>query len=127
MILFTLFIMNLGYKQENNELLYLGLGLPLWFYLTVFYMKLFNKISVESDSLVLKNIFFGLKTIEFKEIEKWEEHLTFNTFSNSLLLRVRGRKIIISNMSDKKNYKILLEKLNALLLESEKNTTTNEK
>ncbi len=47
MILFTLFIMNLGYKQGNTELLYLGLGLPLWFYFLITYTKWLNRIEVE--------------------------------------------------------------------------------
>jgi len=103
--------MNLGYNQGEMRLLYLGIGLPLWFYLIFFYSKWFNRIIVKSDSVIIKNIFWGQKTIIFSEIEKWNENYIINTFSRSLLLYVNGNKVIVSNMSDKKNYETLLNKL----------------
>jgi hypothetical protein len=111
MILFTIFIMHLGYKQGNLELQILGIGLPLWMFLLIYYLKLFNRIKVEKDLVRIKNIIFGQKEIHFKDIEQWEEVYTISLFARNLLLRADGKKIILSNMIDKKNFKILHERL----------------
>ena len=120
MIFFTIFIMRLGYTQDNIELLYLGLGLPLWFYLLYFYLKWFNKIKVETEFVTLKNIVFRQKDIYFKEIEQWEEIQTIRVSQRNLLLRVNGKKILISNMSDLRNYEILRQKLETNFAETKR-------
>ena len=111
MILFTVFIMTLGFEQGNKELLFLGLGLPLWIYLLLFYLRLINRIRVEREFVTIKNIVLGQRSIYFKDIEHWEENYAVNLFAKSLLLRVKGKKIVISNMSDSKNYRILRDSL----------------
>lgn len=111
MILFTVFIMNLGLEQGNKELLFLGIGLPLWIYLLYFYLRLINRIKVETELVTIKNIAFGQRDIYFKDIEHWKEQYLVNLFAKSLLLKVKGKKIVISNMSDSKNYKILRDAL----------------
>jgi hypothetical protein len=103
--------MNLGLEQGNKELLFLGLGLPLWIYLLYFYLRLINRIKVETEFVTIKNIAFGQRDIYFKDIEHWEESHTINLFARNLLLKVGGKKIVISNMSDSKNYKILRDSL----------------
>ena len=107
MILFSLYIMNLGYLQGNNDLLYLGLGLPFWFYMFYFYLKLMNRINVKEDSFILKNIILGEKTIIYSDIDQWEEIETIRIMQRNLLIRTKGKKITISNMSDVKNYETL--------------------
>ena len=119
MILFTIFIMHLGFEQGNKELLYLGLGLPLWLYLLYFYLRLMNRIKVETEFVTIKNIIFGQKDIYFKDIKQWEEIYTVHLFARNLLLKVRGKKIVISNICDKKNYKILRESLSSYCIESD--------
>jgi len=111
MILFTVFIMTLGFEQGNKELLFLGIGLPLWIYLLLFYLRLINRIRVEREFVTIKNIVLGQRSIYFKDIEHWEENYAANLFAKSLLLRVKGKKIVISNMSDSKNYRILRDSL----------------
>ena len=107
MILFSLYIMNLGYLQGDNELLYLGLGLPFWFYMFYFYLRLMNRINVKEDSVILKNIILGEKTIIYSDIDQWEEIETIRIKQRNLLIRTKGKKITISNMSDEKNYETL--------------------
>ena len=111
MILFTLLIMNLGYKQGNTELLYLGLGLPLWFYFLITYTKWINRIEVEQEYFKIKNLIFGNRIIKYSEIEQWQEIYTINLFAHNLLLKVKGKKIVISNMIDLENYKTLRHRL----------------
>lgn len=91
MILFTLFIMNLGFKQGNPELLYLGLGLPLWFYFLIIYAKWLNRIEVEQEFFKIKNLIFGQRIINYKEIEQWEVIQTIRISQQNLLIRVKGK------------------------------------
>lgn len=111
MILFTLFIMNLGYKQGNTELLYLGLGLPLWFYFLINYTKWINRIELEQKYFKVKNLIFGNRIIKYSEIEQWQEIYTINLFAHNLLLKVNGKKIVISNIIDLENYETLRHRL----------------
>ncbi len=111
MILFTLFIMNLGYKQGNPELLYLGLGLPLWFYFLIIYAKWLNRIEVEQEYFKIKNLIFGQRIIDYKDIEQWEVIQTTRISQQNLLIRVKGKKLVISNMIDTENYETLRHRL----------------
>ncbi len=111
MIIFTLFIMNLGYRQGNTELLYLGLGLPVWFYLFIFYTKWINRIEVKQEYFMIKNLISGRRIIHYKDIELWEMIQTVRISQQNLLIRVNGKKFIISNMVDMKNYEILRHRL----------------
>ncbi len=103
--------MNMGYKQGNTELMYLGLGLPLWLYFLIIYTKWINKIEVEQDYFKVKNIIFGNRIIKYSEIEQWQEIYTMNLFAHNLLLKVKGKKIVISNMIDSENYETLHHRL----------------
>ena len=118
MILFTGFIMNLGYEQGNFELRYLGIGLPLWIYLLYFYLRMINRIKVEAEFVTIQNIVFGQREIYFRDIEHWEEIYTVNLLSRNLLLKVSGEKVVISNMCDKKKYKILRDRLSTYYIKS---------
>ena len=120
MILFTLFIMNLGYKQGYPELLYLGLGLPLWFYILIFYAKWLNRIEVEQEYFKIKNLIFGQTIINYKDIKQWEVIHTIRISQQNLLIRVKGKKLVISNMSDSENYETLRRKLRTNWAELEK-------
>nr|WP_320119492.1 hypothetical protein [uncultured Marinifilum sp.] len=111
MILFTLFIMNLGYKQGSPELLYLGLALPFWFYILIFYAKWLNRIEVEQEYFKIKNLIFGQTIINYKDIEHWEVIHTIRISQQNLLIRVKGKKFVISNMSDSENYESLRHRL----------------
>jgi hypothetical protein len=107
MMVITIVFMKMGIDNGINELLYLGFGLPLWFYLLIFYIKWINNLEVGSESVRIKNVIFGQKIIEYSEIEQWEEIYTVNLLAHNLLLKVRGKKIVISNMCDLKNYENL--------------------
>jgi hypothetical protein len=103
--------MNLGYKQGNTELLYLGLGLPLWFYFLITYTKWLNRIEVEREYFKIKNLIFGQRIINYKDIEQWEVIQTIRISQQNLLIRVKGKKIVISNMIDLENYETLRHRL----------------
>tara|TARA_R110001583_G_scaffold18731_1_gene74216 strand:- start:630 stop:974 length:345 start_codon:yes stop_codon:yes gene_type:complete len=103
--------MNLGYRQGNTELLYLGLGLPVWFYLFIFYTKWINRIEVKQEYFMIKNLISGRRIIHYKDIELWEMIQTVRISQQNLLIRVNGKKFIISNMVDMKNYEILRHRL----------------
>jgi hypothetical protein len=111
MIIFTVFIMTLGFKQGARELLYLGIGIPLYIYMLYFYLKIINRIELEKETVTIRNIIWGRKLIKLEEVEQWEEIYTINLFAHNLLLRVNGQKIVISNMIDSKKYELLLKKL----------------
>lgn len=111
MILFTIFIMHLGFKQGNMELLLPGLAFPLWIFLLFNYLKFINRVRVEKDFMTIRNFIFGQKDIYFKDIQHWEEVYTLHLFARNLLIKTGGKKIIVSNMIDKKNYKILHDRL----------------
>lgn len=124
MILFTVFIMNLALEQGNKELLFLGFGLPLWICLLYFYLRQINRINVETEFVTIKNIVFGQRDIYFKDIDHWEERYLVNLFAKGLLLKVKGKKIVILNMSDLKNYKILLDSLITKCIENNESKTS---
>ena len=121
MIIFTLVIMNFGFRQGNPELLYLGLGLPLWGYLLIFYSKWINKIEVSQSFFTLKNIVSKQQIIQYKNIEHWKKIQTTRISQQNLLIKANGKKLIISNMADSKNYEILRHKLETHLAKLEKN------
>jgi hypothetical protein len=103
--------MTIGFKQGARELLYLGIGIPLYIYMLYFYLKIINRIEIERETVTIRNIIWGRKLIKLEEVEQWEEIYTINLFAHNLLLRVKGQKIVISNMIDSKKYELLLKKL----------------
>ncbi len=113
MIVFTIIIMRLGYTQGDNRLLFFGFGLPLWCYLLYFHLKMISWIIVKTDYVTIKNIVFEEKNIYYKDIDQWEEIQTIRVDQRNLLLRVNGKKIVISNMNDLINYEILRQKLDS--------------
>jgi hypothetical protein len=107
--------MYFGFKDGNIVLQYTGLvGLPLFMYGLYFYMRLINRIEVEADFVKIKNVFFGKRMIYFKDIEHWEENYVFNMLANFIMLKVKGKKVLISDMIDKENYNILLNRLSTI-------------
>ena len=111
-IIFTLIIILIGFRQNNKELSYLGLGLPLWFYLLVVYIKFLNSITVEKDYVIVKNPFFR-KKIQYEEIEYWEENQSIRTLHRKLILKTyqSKRKIFILEDIDYKKYEMLQSRL----------------
>jgi len=112
-ILLISFFVYLGFHQGIKELQYLGLSLPFFFYFLYFYLRLINRIEVKTDFVIIKYILFRNRTIYFKDIEHWEQNYVSNMLAYFIKLKVKGKKILISNMIDKKNYKILLDRLSA--------------
>lgn len=103
--------MNLGFQQGNLELLYLGFGLPLWIYFLIIYLKWINKITVEREYVKIKNLIFGEKVINYNDIEQWEVIDTIRIAQQNLLIKIKGKKIVISNLTDLENYEILRHEL----------------
>lgn len=112
--------MSLGYTQGNTELLYLGLGLPLWLYFLITYTKWLNRIEVKQESFKLKNLIFGQRNINYKDIEQWEVIDTIRITQQNLLIKVKGKRLVISNMTDLENYETLHHRLRTHLAELEK-------
>ena len=113
---FILLLMSLflyfGFEQGNTTLQYIGLvGLPLFLFGLYFYLRLINRIIVDAEFVKLKCVFFKQRTIYFKVIEHWEENYLFNMLAHFISLKVNGRKILITDMIEKKKYKILLNRL----------------
>ena len=114
MIIFILFIMMIGFKQNETGLLYLGLGLPVCFYLIIEYLKFINKITVEKEFVVVKNPVFGEKKIQYADIEYWKEiHPTYREgLHRKLILKTQNKKkVIILEDIDYKKYEMLRVKL----------------
>ena len=111
MIFFTLFIMKLGYEKDNPELLLLGLGLPMWIFLIFFYSKLICWVEVGKESFKIKYLFFRNRIIYYKCVDQWEVIQSIRISQQNILLKVNGKKIIVSNITDTANYEILKDRL----------------
>ena len=111
MIIFTLFIMVIACNINETRLLYLGLGIPLWFYNIIVYLKFLNKITVEMKFVIVKNLVFGKTKILFEEIEYWKENSppARGTLYRTLILKTnqKTRKITILEDVDCKKYEML--------------------
>ncbi len=103
----TLLIMNFAYSQKEYDLLYLGLSLPVSVYVISIPIKMMNRIEVRKEYFILRNLLLGKNIVVFSEIEQWEENQSIRINQRNLLVYSKGRKFIISNMSDLKNYEIL--------------------
>jgi hypothetical protein len=112
--------MSLGFQQGNFELLYFGLGLPLWIYFLIVYLKLINRIKAEEEFVQIRNLVFGGTVVNYKDILQWEEIDTYRISQRNILLKLKGKKIIVSNLIDLKNYEILRHRLKTHWSKSER-------
>ena len=99
--------MILGYRQGNSELLYLGLGLPMWIFLMRFYLNQIHKISLSTDYLSIKIPLSKAKKINFKDIKDWETNYDARTNINSIVIKTNNKKTVITDLTDKKNFESL--------------------
>lgn len=108
-IIFAAFLMILGYKQGFYELLIIsGLSILMFTYGFFFFLKFFTRIQLFDDFVLIKNIITKrIKKINFDSIDQWESIYVANFLSSNLLIKINGKKTIISNMVDSENYKIL--------------------
>ena len=115
MIIFTLIIMQIGFKRNEVGLLYLGLGIPFWIYLIIVYLKFLNKITVEMEFTIVKNPLFGKEQIQYGEIEYWKEiqPSVMGPLYRTLILKTyqNKRKIIILEDVDFEKFETLRFKL----------------
>jgi len=113
MILFTIFLVKLGYSKREFELMYFALGLPIWFYMLVVFVNMANSLEIRDGYVLVRNVIPGRhpKLIKYKEIDSWEESRPIGTSTQALILKANGEKIVISNMIDLKNYELLRIKL----------------
>ncbi len=123
MIALILIIMRFAYSQGENELLYLGLGIPLFVYFLFAYSKWLNRVEVNQDNFKIKNIFWGKKTIKYPDIDWWTINQTIHVSQKNLLIKANKKKIVISNLIDNEDYEYLCLKLETHC--SEKNETLN--
>ena len=112
-IIFTLVIIMIGFRQNNPELSYLGLGLPLWFHFFIIHLKFLNKITVEKEYVIVKNLVFRGKKIHYEAIEYWDEIQPVRVYQRKLILKTyqNKRKIIILEDVDYKKYEMLRSRL----------------
>lgn len=112
-LIITVFLMYLGFKQESYELILIsGLGILLFTFGIIFFFKFFTRIQLFEDSVTIKNIITkSSKTISFDSIDQWESIYVANFLSSNLLIKTNGKKTIISNMIDSENFKQLEKKL----------------
>lgn len=121
MILFSILIMSVGFYKDNFELLFIGLGLPIWMFLLIRYLKLINRINVEKESVQIRNLVFGNTVVNYKDILQWEEIDTFRISQKNILINLKNKKIVVSNLIDLKNFEILRHRLKTHWTESERN------
>lgn len=112
MIALILIIMRFAYNQGETELLYLGLGIPLFVYFLIAYSKWLNRVEVNQDNFKIKNIFWGKKTIKYSDIEWWTMNQTVRVSQKNLLIKADKKKIVISNLIDNEDFDSLSIKLN---------------
>lgn len=108
-LILMVFLIVLGYQQESYELIIIGgLGILLFTFGFFFFLKFFTRIQLFDDSIMIKNIITkNTKRITFDSIDQWESIYIANFLSSNLLIRVNGKKTIISDMVDSENYKQL--------------------
>jgi hypothetical protein len=118
-LILMVFLMILGYQKESYELLIIGgLGFVLFIFGIIFFLKFFTRIQLFYDSVRIKNIITkNTKKINFDSIDQWESIYVANFRSSNLLIKINGKKTIISNMVDLENYKQLEKILNDKYLE----------
>ena len=108
-LILMVFLISLGYKLESYELLISGgLGFLLFSFGIIFFLKFFTRIQLFDDSVRIKNIITkNTKRIDFDSIDQWESIYIGNFLSSNRLIKINGKKTIISNMVDSENYKQL--------------------
>jgi len=108
-LILMVFLMVLGYRLESYELLISGgLGFLLFGFGIIFFLKFFTRIQLFDDSVTIKNIITkDTKRVNFDTIDEWESIYVANFLSSNLLIKINGKKTIISNMVDSENYKQL--------------------
>jgi len=115
-MIFSLLIMMIGFKQNEIELVYIfGLGTPVWFYFFIEYLKLLNEITIKDEFIIVKNLIFGRKKIQYEDIKSWKENPApvNKVLRRTLILKTykdRGKIIILEDI-DHKKFEILLIKL----------------
>lgn len=107
MIIFTFYVLYLAVYQNNLDLLYFGLGIPVFFFFLMLTLKQYLKINIENDFFTIRYLFFPNKTIYYNQIDLWEETFDFRTTQSVLIFYVNGKKISISSMSDSENFEKL--------------------
>lgn len=112
--------MGIGFHRDNFELLYIGIGLPLWIYFLIVYLKLANRIKVEKEFVQIRNLVFGRIVVNYNDILQWEEIDTYRISQKNILLKLKDKKIVVSNLVDLKNFEILRHKLKTHWSESER-------
>lgn len=112
-LILSVFLLILGFKQDSSELIFIsGLGILLFTFGIIFFLKFFTRIQLFEDSVTIRNIVTkSTKTIFFDSIDQWESIYVANFLSSNLLIKTNGKKTIISNMVDSKNFKQLENKL----------------
>ena len=71
MIILSLFLIRFGFIQEDNELP-LGIKTSSLVLYAFLLLKWINKLCIGTDSVRIKNIILGQKTIFYKEIKQWD-------------------------------------------------------
>ena len=109
LIVLTLIIMIIGIRQNITILSYLGAAIPFWIYYLTLYFRLLNRITVENEFVLVKNLIFGEKKVQYENIEYWEENPSIRVLYRTLLLKLKKdkKKIVISEDVDSKSYEIL--------------------
>ena len=107
MIIFMLYLLYLAVYQNNLDLLYFGLGIPIFFYFLILALKQYSKIKIENDSFTIRYLFFSNKTIYYNQIDLWEDTFDIRTPQKVLIFHVNGKKISISSLSDSDNFEKL--------------------
>lgn len=107
MIIFMFYLLYLAVYQNNLDLLYFGLGIPIFFYFLILALKQYSKIKIENDSFTIRYLFFPNKTIYYNQIDLWEDTLDIRTPQRVLIFHVNGKKTSISSLSDSENFEKL--------------------
>lgn len=101
------YLLYLAVYQNNLDLLYFGLGIPIFFYFLILALKQYSKIKIENDSFTIRYLFFPNKTIYYNQIDLWEDTLDIRTPQRVLIFHVNGKKTSISSLSDSENFEKL--------------------
>jgi len=120
MIAGTIFLVNWGWSNEENWTLYIALGLPIWIYLFVSYIKRLNTVKCKKEHFILRNPFLRNRIIRYEAIKWWKEIYINNMTCYNLIIGLGDKNIIITDMIAKRNYEDLKHLLRVKLTDQQK-------
>ena len=93
-----------GYKNGDFDLCFVGLGLPVCFWMLFRWLKFLNRFEVKNDSIRVSNIFFTASDINKSEIVSWTASYINRTGMYVLVIKTKKKTYPFSDMIDERGF-----------------------